>query len=383
MKAFMCHVPVRAHHPQYFVCFRLFSALPKGVEAVSSHGRVQSKSGIIHWGTKSPSGYHVTCIGGKKNQVHRLVAAAFLPPMPTPDHCDVNHKDGDKSNNHFSNLEYMTRAQNIQHSYDTNPARRTGADATSKPVHARRLGEIDWTTYRSITEAARRLNLPPGRVCLCCKGMLTSTRGFEFRYAAPNVPVLLPGEQWKPALHPETGAPLAPRKVSCHGRIESSLGIISCGTRRLCGYMTACVYNHGRVKSFLVHRLIARAFLGPPPDSTNRWLVNHKDGDKSNNHAANLEYATVSQNVAHHYRLRGSNRKSLPAMSIPVLGRQIGLGSWSFYPSMNDAARQLNLPSGSVSSCCSGRVRRAGQYEFRYAERQIPRVLSGEEWRRF
>lgn len=45
--------------------------------------------------------------------VHRCVAAAFLPPAPGSHY--VNHKDGDKTNNHVSNLEYVTASENAQH----------------------------------------------------------------------------------------------------------------------------------------------------------------------------------------------------------------------------------------------------------------------------
>lgn len=45
--------------------------------------------------------------------VHVLVAHAFLGPCP-PDH-EVNHKDGDKANNRWDNLEYLTHAENMQH----------------------------------------------------------------------------------------------------------------------------------------------------------------------------------------------------------------------------------------------------------------------------
>lgn len=46
--------------------------------------------------------------------VHVLVAKAFLGPYPTPKH-EVNHKDLDKSNNHYKNLEYLTHQENIKH----------------------------------------------------------------------------------------------------------------------------------------------------------------------------------------------------------------------------------------------------------------------------
>ena len=49
--------------------------------------------------------------------VHRLVAKHFLP---NPYDCDqVNHRNGDKSDNRVKNLEWMTQRQNIQHSLET------------------------------------------------------------------------------------------------------------------------------------------------------------------------------------------------------------------------------------------------------------------------
>jgi hypothetical protein len=47
--------------------------------------------------------------------VHRLVMQAFVGDCP--DGHEVNHKDGDKANNHLSNLEYVTHRENIQHSF--------------------------------------------------------------------------------------------------------------------------------------------------------------------------------------------------------------------------------------------------------------------------
>ena len=47
--------------------------------------------------------------------VHRLVAEAFI--LNQRDFTEVNHKDGDKTNNCVDNLEWCSRQQNVLHSY--------------------------------------------------------------------------------------------------------------------------------------------------------------------------------------------------------------------------------------------------------------------------
>ena len=54
---------------------------------------------------------------GKHKRVHRLVASAFCEKR---DGCDeVNHKDGNKLNNHADNLEWCTKSENMIHAYRT------------------------------------------------------------------------------------------------------------------------------------------------------------------------------------------------------------------------------------------------------------------------
>lgn len=50
--------------------------------------------------------------------IHRLVADAFVYKDPNKEDLQVNHKNGDKLDNHYSNLEWCTRSENIKHSYD-------------------------------------------------------------------------------------------------------------------------------------------------------------------------------------------------------------------------------------------------------------------------
>ena len=77
------------------------------------------------------------------------------------------------------------------------------------------------------------------------------------------------------------------------------------------GYMLVNLHRHGRPRNFLVHRLVAMAFLGAIPRGPR---INHKDGDKRNNCLDNLEICTPEQNRAHAARtgllLRGEANPS-------------------------------------------------------------------------
>ena len=65
------------------------------------------------------------------------------------------------------------------------------------------------------------------------------------------------------------------------------------------GYLCVLINHNGKNKNILVHRVVAKEFVDNPYNYT---IVNHKDGNKSNNHADNLEWVTQSENVLHAYR---------------------------------------------------------------------------------
>ena len=90
-------------------------------------------------------------------------------------------------------------------------------------------------------------------------------------------------------------------KVDIFGRVFSIKNNIylSPQVNHITGYLCVTILNKkGRMK-FLVHRLVAQAFI---PNPGNKPCVNHLDGNKSNNDISNLEWVTYSENIAHAYR---------------------------------------------------------------------------------
>jgi hypothetical protein len=81
------------------------------------------------------------------------------------------------------------------------------------------------------------------------------------------------------------------------------------------GYLYTFFSDSGHRKRPVVHRIVAKAFLGPCPTG---YQVNHIDGDKHNNRATNLEYVTGSQNMRHSYKVLGQQPTRLLGESCPV-----------------------------------------------------------------
>lgn len=69
------------------------------------------------------------------------------------------------------------------------------------------------------------------------------------------------------------------------------------------GYLRITLCRDGGCRYVLVHRLVAEAFLGPAPSPKHE--VNHKNGNKTDNRAENLEWVTTAQNHRHSYRVLG------------------------------------------------------------------------------
>lgn len=164
---------------------------------VSNMGRLRSyKKGGVRILKQSPNkkGYPSVklCNPGIEQplRVHRLVAQAFIPnPENKP---QVNHIDGDKTNNTVYNLEWATNTENIQHAISmglNTPPKNTprwGKDNhRSKPVHMiDRNGKLV-KTFPAVREASREMKVDSGSVSRCCAGRCKTARGYIWSFDKP------------------------------------------------------------------------------------------------------------------------------------------------------------------------------------------------------
>ncbi len=157
----------------------------------------------------SPQGYLFVSLcknyKTKSFRIHRLVAQAFIPNLE--DKPQVNHKNGIKSDNKVSNLEWSTPKENTKHAFENGLASNKGkrnpmygkkgilcpnygkklSDSSRKKLSESRKGSnnpaarsvICITTgeiFKTIKEAEEKYKLSKGDVSKCCLGKQKTTR---------------------------------------------------------------------------------------------------------------------------------------------------------------------------------------------------------------
>lgn len=108
----------------------MYTKHPRLPYKLSDDGLVFKIKGLgIKVPNKSKYGYHSINYKNKTYLVHRLIWETFVGEIPKG--LQINHIDGNKSNNRLSNLEVVTPAENIRHAYKMGLKRGHSAETNS------------------------------------------------------------------------------------------------------------------------------------------------------------------------------------------------------------------------------------------------------------
>ena len=120
-------------------------------------------------------------------RVHRLVAMAFIPNPLNKN--EINHIDGNKTNNNVNNLEWATHKENMKHAFDNDLISKNDLDnmlklaikKTSKPIYQIK-NDIIVNEFESLASASRETNINSAHICNVLKGIRKSAGGFQWKY---------------------------------------------------------------------------------------------------------------------------------------------------------------------------------------------------------
>jgi len=153
---------------------------------------------------RSGDGYYVVNLRREHTSnvcpVHRLVAEVFIPNsdnLPT-----VNHIDGDKYNNHVSNLEWASYADNNVHALKHQLRQPRGNRIAQYSLDGSYI-----STFQSTCEAARQTGVSRGMISHCLNGRCGSAGGFVWKKLSESATTIPQGSTQEDELPAEAQRP--------------------------------------------------------------------------------------------------------------------------------------------------------------------------------
>ena len=156
-------------------CIRNGETIPN--YEVSNLGRLRRIGGYSNWKGMKPLSFSRTKHGylqvhlwannkSRVSYIHRLVAEAFIGPCPSK--YQVNHINGDKSDNRVSNLEYLSGVDNMKHATVTGLTTQFRGKLTAENVA--QIKKLLNDGVMSGTEIAAKFNVTDSNICCIRKG---------------------------------------------------------------------------------------------------------------------------------------------------------------------------------------------------------------------
>ena len=145
--------------------------------------------------------------------------------------------------------------------------------------------------------------------------------------------------------------------------------ILSPSKSKRTGYYQIHLYKLGCVYRYNVHSLVAKAFI----PQNGKPYVNHKDGQKENNMADNLEWVTCTENHYHAVRIGANknygtnNYRARRVIQLSKDGKVIKL-----WECIKDAERSLGIHEANIVKCCTGKRKTTGGFMWKYEEVIVP-----------
>ena len=131
------------------------------------------------------------------------------------------------------------------------------------------------------------------------------------------------------------------------------------------GYVTVALCKNRKTRMFLVHRIVAEAFIN---NDECKPQVNHIDGDISNNRATNLEWTTDNENKLHSSIDNGGTQRPKK----PVIAKNINTQITTFFDGLREAERALGLEHKSALNVVKGKQKKTKGYVLCYVGGVMP-----------
>ena len=128
------------------------------------------------------------------------------------------------------------------------------------------------------------------------------------------------------------------------------------------GYLRIQLWSNGSCEYVSIHRLVAEEFV---PNPNGYDVVNHIDGDKSNNSADNLEWCTQQENIQHAWRNGLSKRRLNSKLSKAVWQCDSEGTLIRLFPSTMEVERELGIKHTNISYAVKHKSF-AGGYKWKY-----------------